>query len=466
MSLKFASLFAMAVAAFGCDRMSGNGEVRPSAGPVGAPSVARVDRSRFKIGTGGFYGPYPKEKVDELVSDFKACGFSVAGCVRGRDRTMLDALKAQGVGAIVQRGIPYWFGGDGSKGGKMHEIHPREEYEKALASDDPTVSHPAIVGYDFVDEPSALDWPYVGEITALIKERRPDMFVYVNLYPNYAVADENTGSQKFSQLGAASYKEYVDAYCRHVPLDYISYDHYTFFDDPEMTRKKSARYYGNMTVVADACRRTDRSFWFIAQACSRKTKNPRFLTQNNLRFQVYSALTFGCEAISWANYLQGWWTNNMHQASGERTEMYDKVRRMNEEIRRFEPSFWPYRSFQTEFVGFAADRAALAEYEIVPTDEYSDGFFRQVRATDGSRLLVGGMTPKDKANRTRAVLVFGADDIADTKRKSHAVTFRASGSVRAVGPNGEVALTSSGDGRYSFALKDNDCALLIVENPE
>jgi len=450
MMLKVVGLLA-AVAAAGCSSCS----------VEGGGQVARVDRSRFDLGSGGFYGPYPKERAGELAADFKACGFDVAWCVRGTDKTLLDALHSNGVGVVVLRGIPYWFGGDGSKAGKMREIHPRAEYEEALASAAPTVAHPAVVGYDFVDEPSALDWPYIGEIAALIRQRRPEMFVSVNLYPNYAVADTNTGKQRASQLGAASYREYVDAYCRNVPLDYISYDHYTFYDDPDMTRRQSARYYGNMKVVADACRRTDRSFWFIAQACSRK-KSSKFLTQNNLRFQAYSSIAFGCESIHWANYLQGWWTNNMHQASGERTEMYDKVRQMNAEIRRFEPSFWPYRSFQTELVGFSADRAALAKYDIVPQEDYSDGYFRQVRATDGSRLVVGGMTPKDKANHSRAVFVFGADDIADTERKSHDVSFQAFGQIRAVGPNGAVKLVSLGDNRYSFKLQDNDCVLLVV----
>lgn len=425
-------------------------------------AVSRVDRSRFSIMSGGFYGPYPAEKAGEIAAAFKACGFDVPTCIRAADTRMLDAMCTNGVGAIVNRAVPYWFGGDGSKAGKMHELHPRAEYEKALAA---PLAHPAIVGYDLVDEPNALDFPYIGEIVALIQSARPEMFIWVNLYPNYALADTNTGNQKASQLGTPSYREYIDAYCRNVPLDYISYDHYTFYDDPEMTRLKSSRYYGNMKVVADACRRTDRSFWFIAQACSRKSSAPKFLSQNNLRFQAYSSLAFGCECISWANFLQGWWTNNLYRADGVRTEMYEKVRLMNKEIRRFEPSFWPYRSFQTVLVGFDADRTELAKYDIKPACDYSDGYFRRIRATDGSRLVVGGMVPKKRSNHARAALVFGADDIADTERSTHTVNFSAYGPVRAVGPNGNVVLNRLGENDYSLSLKDNDCVLLVVDKP-
>ena len=56
----------------------------------------------------------------------------------GYEQTLLDALHSNGVGVVVLRGIPYWFGGDGSKAGKMREIHPRAEYEEALASAAPT----------------------------------------------------------------------------------------------------------------------------------------------------------------------------------------------------------------------------------------------------------------------------------------------------------------------------------------
>ena len=145
--------------------------------------------------------------------------------------------------------------------------------------------------------------------------------------------------------------------------------------------------------------------------------------------------------------------------------MYEKVRLMNEEIRRFEPSFWLYRSFQTVLVGFDADRAELAKYDIEPAVDYSDGYFRRIRATDGSRLVVGGMAPKERSNRTRAALVFGADDIADTERRTHTVNFSTYGLVRAVGPNGEVALNRLGENDYSFSLRDNDCVLLVVNKP-
>ena len=76
------------------------------------------------------------------------------------------------------------------------------------------------------DEPSALDFPYYGKVTALTERLFPHQFAYLNLYPNYASVAENSASQTVNQLGTATYEEHIRRYCENVGLDYLCYDFY------------------------------------------------------------------------------------------------------------------------------------------------------------------------------------------------------------------------------------------------
>ena len=46
----------------------------------------------------------------------------------------------------------------------------------------------------------------------------------------------------------------------------------------------------------------------------------------SLRFQVYAALSFGAEAITWACWCKGWWANNVLDSAGRQTEQYGKLK--------------------------------------------------------------------------------------------------------------------------------------------
>ena len=67
------------------------------------------------------------------------------------------------------------------------------------------MDHPAIWGIDTGDEPSALDFPYYGEVLKFVNKAFPKQFPYLNLYPNYAFVAKNSAQQTVNQLGAATY---------------------------------------------------------------------------------------------------------------------------------------------------------------------------------------------------------------------------------------------------------------------
>ena len=215
----------------------------------------RMDRSRFNIGA---YHLQPYAATEAHVRDVANCGIDFITCMRN-DRKLLDLFAKYHVGAIVNDVVPGWFGGSGKNAGTLKTRNPLKVYEtKARRFSD----HPAVWGIDIGDEPSALDFPYYGQVYEQVKRLFPHQFPYLNLYPNYASVVTNTDAETISQLGTRTYAEYIDQYCKHVPADYLCYDFYLYTSN----KKKVPRAYENLLVVADACTKTNRSMWIVLQA--------------------------------------------------------------------------------------------------------------------------------------------------------------------------------------------------------
>ena len=64
------------------------------------------------------------------------------------------------------------------------------------------------------------------------------------------------------------------------------------------------------------------------------------------------AAAFGAEAITWACSGKGWFTNNVLTAKGEKTEQYEKLKKVNGELHSIGPRYMRYRNAATHFVGF------------------------------------------------------------------------------------------------------------------
>ena len=425
-----------------------------------ALGAAGSQMSGFRIGTGGYYKTNPRVCTERHVREMKEAGIDFVSDVEIDNRAFLDVLHKYGLSAVVLRAIGYWCGGNGSRSGKMSEVYPRESYEQSMRNLENGLDHPAVIGHMLSDEPSAADMGYIGEIASLLKARMPEKLVYVNLYPCYASVDENTSEQKTSQLGCSNYQEYVETYCRTVPLDYISFDHYPFFDDDETTLAKLPRYYGNFKVVADACRRSGRALWYDPQVNSRVGAS-RSLSRGNLRFQIGVALAFGAETLVWECWCPGWWTNNVYTAEGDKTEQYDKIKDVNLELRRVAPEYMRYRNVATHFVGEWPRQLELGKCGIEAVHSCDTGFFVNLAATDGSPILVGEMVSRCEDDNGRALWVFGADDPADARGRVHEISFKSTAErVSAVGPNGPVPCSRNLDGTCSFKMTDNSYVLI------
>ena len=405
----------------------------------------RMDRNRLNIGV---YHLRPYARTETHVKDLADCGIDFVVCM-DNDRPALDLFHKYGVGAIVSGIVPGWWGDDGNNAGKLAETNPMEKYEAAAAA---FTDHPAIWGIDVGDEPSALDFPYYGRVMDYVNRAFPNQFAYLNLYPNYASVSQNNAQETVNQLGTATYDEHIQKYCENVPVDYICYDFYLYSINV-------TKHYENLRVVADACRNTGRSMWIVLQVNSNKPAE--WMSENNLRFQAYSSMAFGAENIIWACYTAGWWHNQVLDGEGNKTQQYDKLKKINAEIRTMADEYMKYRRVSTHFVGFEGhpDMAAVKQEAIA---SLSTGVFFDVKAEGGAPLVIGEMVNRNHDGSV-ALMVCAADDPRETDPKEYNITFRAPDRcVRALGGNGYKTVTDLGDGVYTVAVKSNEGVLITA----
>ena len=263
----------------------------------------RLDRTRLNIGA---YILQPYARTEEHIREIKECGIDMIIDL-DYDIKALDLFYKYGLGAIVRNVAPHWWGGSG-KSGQFHKYCPLEMYDRIAAKYN---DHPAVWGISIGDEPSALDIPHYGKVLDRVNTLFTKAFPYLNLYPNYATVAENTADETVSQLGTKTYSDYIDVYCKYVPADYISYDYYVY------ATKNLGGCLENFRIVSEAARKYGKRFMYIPQVNSQNLAE--IVTVNQMRFQAFSAMSFGAEDITWGCYTAGWWHHNVLDEKGEKT---------------------------------------------------------------------------------------------------------------------------------------------------
>ena len=424
--------------------------------------VSRMDRTKLLIG-----GYRLSHSRDHHLADMKACGIDFITGVRVTDRGSLDRLAKHGIGAVAKGVLPHWCGEHGEKAGQAQILLPLDRYAAAAdAYYSEGLDHPAIWMLNFVDEPSAKDMSHLGRAAACVASRIPHVPVYCNLYPSYAKVQETGNAERRSQLGTATYREYIDAYCRTSPLDYICFDYYMYMPRRQDRYKLYAGLYGNLKAVAEACRRTGRSLWFVPQVNSRFSDPLVPLSADNLRFQANTALAFGAEALVWACYGKGWWTNNVLVASGEKTQQYEKLKTVNAELHALGPEYMRFKNVATHFVGFVPSNG-LERLDVPFVGELDAGAFKDVHTREGTPLLAGEMVPRSGAGDMQALFLVPSADPFGTSPAVRTVVFRLSGagwSARAFGAHGNVELYRAPDGACHLQIAENAAVLLVAEH--
>lgn len=274
---------------------------------------------------------------EEHVRNLAECGIDLLFSVNS-DTALLDLLAKYNVRAVVNGVLPGWFGADGKNAGTMHTINPAEAYlSRAKLFKD----HPAIIGIDVGDEPSALDFPHYGRVIELMKAEFPEKFLYLNIYPSYGMLATAGKEQARRELGTDTYNEYLTAYAECVELPYVSIDHYLYSSE-------LSAFLGDLAVASSVAKKYNKALMIVLQVNS---KDPGvYISEDELRFQAWCSLAYGVSTITWACYSPGWWHNCVLDGSGNKTEQYEKLKTVNKELRNFAEVYTKYSHRNTSVI--------------------------------------------------------------------------------------------------------------------
>ena len=421
------------------------GSVAANAGAADA-AKSRMDPAKFHIGAYGYH--YPFLWTEEKVKELRDCGLDFVFGVPIQQRQVLDWLQKYGLGcvAVGVTGIDHTKTSE-----ELRAERPLDRYEADMDRFLKEQDHPAVWMLNLTDEPTALGMDYIGEVCRMMLKKSPQTPPCVNLYPNYARVVESEATVKESQLGTRTYREHIDVYCRTSPLDYISYDFYVMFDDPQDIRNWTKKMYDNYEIAAEVCRKTGRDLWYIPQVNVRPWCKVG-MSANKLRYQAFTAMAYGAVSINWACWGPFWWHGNVYDKQGVRDDaLYGRLKEVNGEIRTIASYFMNFRNVATHRIGGTDGNA-----------DFGNGRVVGLKASDGSELLVGEMAARRPGACESALFVVAAGDPTDERKADHEIVFQSAHEVAAVGTTGKTEIRRDGSDRLSMTLKDNQCALIIM----
>ena len=184
-------------------------------------------------------------------------------------------------------------------------------------------------GYSLRDEPNAKDFAALRERVDAVRKARPGKLAYINLFPNYASAE---------QLGTASYDEHVARYMDEVKPDVLCMDHYPTMKPGADSR---AAYCANLDVLRKYALRDRVPFWnFFNCMPFGPHADP---TESQLRWQIYTSLAYGAKGVLYFCYYtplspefpKG---GAIILRDGRKSRHYDEAQRINAGIKNLGPT--------------------------------------------------------------------------------------------------------------------------------
>jgi hypothetical protein len=264
--------------------------------------------------------PTTETQFDERYAEVAKAGFNTV-CPPCSEHTLegnlkiLDTCKKYGLKVII---------GDN----RLMAKEPNDpEFEKnidAVIAD--YTKHPALYGYDLIDEPNAGLFPKIAAVKEYLKKKDPTHLAYVNLLPTYGNG---------AMWGTPTYTEHVERYMTTVKPDLLSYDHYALMKEGER-----GDYFENMEIIRSAALKYKTPWMNIILVSPHfGYRNP---TEGELRWQVYTTLAYGGTGISYFTYwtLTGFhdFRNAIMETGGKATEHYEMVKKLNNEMKTLAPT--------------------------------------------------------------------------------------------------------------------------------
>ncbi len=254
----------------------------------------------------------PKNGLESIAE----CGFTLAGFVMPEDLPLCEKL---GLAAIMAP-LP---------GQKPWRQMTDQEIDPAVKTMVEAVgSSKAVLGYYIVDEPGAPVFPALAKVVAAVKKYAPGKLAYINLFPSYATV----GAPDQSQLGTATFTEYLERFVTEVKPQFLSYDNYMVqYSDDMQDEKRAGIYYADLLEVRRVAQKYGLPFWNIV-SCNQIRSMTTIPSPANLAFQAYTTLAAGGRGVSWYKYYQDGYAYAPIDKSDNRTETWQYLQVINRQV--------------------------------------------------------------------------------------------------------------------------------------
>ena len=326
-------------------------------------------KSTGQIPIVAWHGIYCDEMTIERFKEQKAAGFTInfSNCPNNEAlKKALDAAQKAGMQLIIS----------------TPELHDEPEKTVKLF-----MNHPAVAGYFLKDEPLASEFAALGEWAKRIQAVDNKKFCYLNLFP--------TGGQAhLDALGVKSYREYISRFNEEVPLPFLSFDHYPIMDD-----SIKVEWYENLEDFSDEAKKAGKDFWAFALATHHSLPGGVYPipTLAMLRLQIYSNFAYGAQGLQYFTYSTPRhdafdYQNGPIGLDGKRTEVYDLVKEMNEEIKRISGVFLGAKVLSVHHVGntipYKTRRLTALPDKVKALDTHGAGALVSIMQNQGNKYII------------------------------------------------------------------------------
>jgi hypothetical protein len=181
--------------------------------------------------------------------------------------------------------------------------------------------HPALAGYFLSDEPGPGAFPILAAVHERLLTKDPKRLPLINLLPIYV-------DEKYIGM---NYENYVEKLCTAVKPKMLCYDHYALFEGTERDS-----YFANMETIRRHALQHHAAMGFIFQCTPHGTyRDP---SESDLRWQVNTALAYGCTALLYFTYFtptdaESNFHNGILDAKGNRTAHYAMAKAINAQLK-------------------------------------------------------------------------------------------------------------------------------------
>lgn len=329
-------------------------------------------------------------KFDASASlrDAADCQFNVVGFIRPEDLGVCEKL---GLAAIVApsgtAAVKPWFRDWKRLTDDDIDLGVRSTVEQAAGSK-------AVLGYTIMDEPGTPAFGKLARAVAAVNKYAPGKLAHINLYPSYATL----GAPDKSQLGAATYTEYLERFVSEVRPQFLSYDNYMVaFSDDLQDAAKGALYFTNLLEVRRVAEKHGLPFWNVA-CCNQIRPATVVPSPANLALQAYTTLAAGARGLTWFKYQQSGYAYAPVDNTGRKTETWRYLQLINRQVRTLGPMLTRLRSTGVYFTAPAPDKSLPLLPGRVVTAVRATSSLRGLASAAPPRVMVGEFTDGDRAD--------------------------------------------------------------------